>query len=145
MKSAAARRHPRPWKLNAAFGFIVGFILIVVLNPGLVEHASFPQLDWLNAFKTMLISIVLEAMPFILISVFVSSIMHVFLPESWIRKLIPRNPLLGILAACFLGILFPVCECGLIPIVRRLISKGMPLYAGVVFILVGPIINTIVY
>ena len=33
----------------------------------------------------------------------------------------------------------------LILFVRRLIAKGMPLYVGVVFILVGPIVNPIVY
>jgi uncharacterized membrane protein YraQ (UPF0718 family) len=49
------------------------------------------------------------------------------------------------LFACLLGFLFPVCECGMIPVIRRLIAKGMPLYIGVVFILVGPIVNPIVY
>lgn len=132
-------------RINLIFGFIFGFILIIVLKPSLIESLSLPDLSGLNTFKTMFVSIVLEAMPFILISVFVSSLMQVFLPEGWISKVIPRNPLLGVLIACLLGILFPVCECGLIPIVRRLIAKGLPLYAGVVFILVGPIVNPIVY
>jgi len=80
-----------------------------------------------------------------LLGVFVSSIMQVFVPEAWIRRVIPRNPLLGVLVACLLGILFPVCECGLIPVVRRLVAKGMPLYAGVAFFLSGPIVNPVVY
>ncbi|THF79591.1 permease [Cohnella fermenti] len=93
----------------------------------------------------MLISILLEALPFLILGVFASSIMHVFIPEAWIRKGIPRNPILGIVMACLLGIVFPICECGLIPVVRRLTAKGMPAYAGVVFILVGPIVNPIVF
>jgi uncharacterized membrane protein YraQ (UPF0718 family) len=99
----------------------------------------------LGIFKTMFISIVLEALPFLLLGVFVSSFMQVFLPESWLRRVIPRNALLGVMAAGLLGIVFPVCECGMIPVVRRLIAKGMPLYAGVAFILAGPIVNPIVY
>jgi uncharacterized membrane protein YraQ (UPF0718 family) len=134
-----------PWRVNAAFAVVIGTILIVALNPMFFRSFSFPQINDLNTFKTMFISIVLEAMPFLLLGVFVSSIMQVFIPESWIRKIIPRNPLLGVLVACLLGIIFPVCECGLIPIVRRLVSKGMPLYAGVAFFLAGPIVNPIVY
>ncbi|QKS46521.1 permease [Paenibacillus cellulosilyticus] len=99
----------------------------------------------LSTFKTMLISIVLETIPFLLLGVAVSSLMHVYIPEAWIRRLIPKNPLLGIVTASLLGILFPVCECGLIPVVRRLMAKGMPLYAGVVFMLSGPVVNPVVY
>jgi Predicted permeases len=99
----------------------------------------------ISTFKTMLISIVLETLPFLLLGVAVSSLMHVYIPEAWIRRLIPKNPLLGILTASLLGILFPICECGLIPVVRRLMVKGMPLYAGVVFMLAGPVVNPVVY
>jgi uncharacterized protein len=98
----------------------------------------------LQTFKTIFISIILEAIPFILIGVLVSSFIHVFISDKIIQRYIPRDPMLAILFACLLGIFFPICECGLIPIVRRLIKKGMPLYVGIVFILVGPIINPIV-
>jgi uncharacterized membrane protein YraQ (UPF0718 family) len=99
----------------------------------------------LQSFKTIFISIILEAIPFILIGVLVSSFIHIFISDKIIQRYIPRDPMLAILFACLLGILFPICECGLIPIVRRLIKKGMPLYVGIVFILVGPIINPIVF
>ncbi|MBO7745716.1 permease [Paenibacillus sp. MWE-103] len=132
-------------RVNLAFGFLFGFLLVLFLKPELLRGWRVPDWAGLNAFKTMFVGIVLEALPFILLSVFVSSLMHVFLPEGWIRRAIPRHPLLGIAAACLLGAVFPVCECGLIPIVRRLIAKGMPLYAGTAFILVGPIVNPIVY
>ncbi|NBD24128.1 permease [Paenibacillus glycinis] len=133
------------WKVNLVFGFIFGAVLIAFLKPELLGNLAFPDLSGLGTFKTMFVGIVLEALPFILLSVFVSSLMHEFLPEGWIGKVIPRNPLLGIAVAGLLGVVFPVCECGLIPIVRRLIAKGMPLYAGIVFILVGPIVNPVVY
>ncbi|OPA81538.1 hypothetical protein BVG16_02600 [Paenibacillus selenitireducens] len=93
----------------------------------------------------MLFSILLDAIPFILLGVIMSSLMQMFISEAWIRKMTPKNPLLGILFAFLLSLLFPVCECGMIPVVRRLIAKGMPLYIGVVFILVGPIVNPVVF
>ncbi|MBC8080317.1 MAG: permease, partial [Gorillibacterium sp.] len=103
------------------------------------------NLDLLQSFKTMFISIVLEAFPFMLLGVVVSSLIQVFISEQTIQRWIPKNPILGLVFGCLLGIIFPLCECGVIPIIRRLLSKGMPLYMGVVFILVGPIVNPIVF
>lgn len=130
--------------LNLSLLFVLGFIVMAWIM-GVFSLISLPDSVAIQSFKTMFISIVLEAIPFILIGVIVSSIMQIFVSEKWIQKFVPRNPLLGILFACVLGIIFPVCECGLIPIMRRLITKGMPLYVAVVSILVGPIVNPVVY
>lgn len=46
--------------------------------------------------------------------------------------------------SCSIGALFPACECGIVPIVRRLVAKGVPIHAGIGFLLTGPIINPIV-
>ena len=43
-----------------------------------------------------------------------------------------------------LGLPFPMCECGIIPIMRRLIRKGLPLSACTAYLLAGPIINVVV-
>ncbi len=95
-------------------------------------------------FKIILLSIVLEALPFVLLSVVVSAILHNFVTEDMIRKLIPRNKLFSIIPATLLGILFPVCDCGMVPIVRRLVMKGVPLHTAVSFMLAAPIINPVV-
>lgn len=120
------------------------FIVLIFLNKDL-SLQSFIQAEHIQAFKTMFISILLEAIPFILLGVLLSSLLQTFVSEQAIRRFIPRNPVLGILFACLLGILFPMCECGMIPVVRRLILKGMPVYIAVVFIITGPIINPIVF
>ncbi|MBP1992502.1 permease [Paenibacillus eucommiae] len=136
--------------INALFIAIVLISIVIAVNPGLFSISfggpeSLQSMQSLQSFKTIFISIILEAFPFILLGVLVSSFMQIFISEKTIQRFIPRNPILGILFACILGIVFPVCECGLILIIRRLIAKGMPLYIGVVFILVGPIVNPIVY
>jgi uncharacterized protein len=51
---------------------------------------------------------------------------------------------LATLASGLLGIFFPVCECGIVPVVRRLINKGLPVSCGVTFMLASPIVNPIV-
>ena len=89
--------------------------------------------------------IFLDALPFMLLGVLLSTVVENFIPEAFIRRMTPRHPLGGILFACVLGIMFPLCECGMIPFVRRLMRKGMPVYIAVIFILVGPILNPIVF
>lgn len=99
----------------------------------------------LQIFKMMFVSIIIEAMPFILIGVVISALLEVFVSEQTVKRMIPSNPVLGIITASLLGIIFPICECGMVPAVRRLIQKGMPLYVATTFILVGPILNPIVF
>ena len=43
-----------------------------------------------------------------------------------------------------LGLIFPMCECGIIPVMRRLLRKGLPLSCCVAYMLAGPIINVVV-
>ncbi|MGM0876291.1 MAG: permease [Bacillota bacterium] len=99
---------------------------------------SFLQLN------SIFISILIEAIPFILIGVFISGFIQMFVTEEMISKIIPENRFLAVLYATILGALFPACECGIVPIVRRLIQKGVPLHAGIAFMLTGPVINPIV-
>nr|WP_223869570.1 permease [Paenibacillus sabuli] len=99
----------------------------------------------LHSFKIIFLSLILEAFPFILLGVLVSSLLQVFVSDRMIQRLTPRQPVLGVLFGSLLGVIFPLCECGMIPVVRRLIRKGMPAYIGIVFILAGPIVNPVVY
>lgn len=98
----------------------------------------------LSNFSTVFLSIILEGFPFIIIGALVSSIIQVFVSEELIGKLIPRNKFLGLLCTAIMGLVFPVCECAIIPIARRLIKKGVPLNMAVTFMLSVPIINPVV-
>ncbi|CVK18269.1 permease [Sporomusa sphaeroides] len=95
-------------------------------------------------FNTIFLSIVIEALPLVLLGVFVSSFIHSFVPPEWIQRALPKQRLTGIVAACLLGLFIPLCECGMVPIIRRLISKGVPPYIAIAFMLSAPIINPLV-
>ncbi|MBW7453414.1 permease [Paenibacillus sepulcri] len=99
----------------------------------------------IQSFKILFISIILEAFPFILLGVLFSALLQVFVSDKMIARLTPKNPVVGVLFGSLLGLLLPLCECGMIPVVRRLIRKGMPAYIGLVFIFAGPIINPVVF
>jgi uncharacterized membrane protein YraQ (UPF0718 family) len=95
-------------------------------------------------FSVIFISIVLEAMPFIMMGAFISALIQVFITENTISRFLPKNKLLGVFAAALSGLVFPVCECAVIPIARRLIKKGVPVNIAVAFMLAVPIVNPIV-
>ncbi|OBR64386.1 permease [Paenibacillus oryzae] len=99
----------------------------------------------LQSFKILFISIILEAFPFILLGVIFSALLQAFVTDETIKKWTPKNPVAGVLFGGLLGIAFPLCECGMIPVVRRLIAKGMPAYIGIVYLLAGPIVNPVVF
>lgn len=98
----------------------------------------------INDFSIIFISIFLEAIPFILIGLIISAIIQVFVAEETLQKIIPKNLFLGLITASLMGIIFPVCECAIIPIARKLIQKGLPLPLGITFMLAVPIANPIV-
>ncbi|QKE74105.1 permease [Arthrobacter citreus] len=135
--SAGSNRH-----FLIIISLIIVFLLYLSSTTGLSSVFSTAKLQ---VFKMVFISIIIEALPFVLIGVFVSAILQVFVTDQMIQRFIPKNPFLGIIAASVLGIIFPICECGMVPAIRKLIKKGMPLYVAVTFILVGPILNPIVF
>ncbi|MBB5172603.1 permease [Texcoconibacillus texcoconensis] len=118
------------------------FYLVVVNERWTIKMILLP--DSLLAFNTIFLSILIEAIPFVLIGVFIAGIIQVFVTEEHIKKLIPKNRIMAVGMSCMLGALFPACECGIVPIVRRLVYKGVPIFAGVGFLLTGPLINPIV-
>ncbi|WP_374701693.1 permease [Paenibacillus tyrfis] len=120
-------------------------MLVLIYTQKQPPDLSFLSSAGMQNFKTLFISIILEALPFVLLGVLVSALLQMFVSEQTIRRLTPKNPVLGILFACVVGIIFPLCECGMVPVIRRLVLKGMPVYVAVVFILAGPIINPVVY
>lgn len=94
--------------------------------------------------NTIFISILIEALPFVLLGVIISGIIQIFVTDEMMARVIPKNKIGAVLLASVIGALFPACECGIVPITRRLMAKGVPLYAAIPFMLTGPIINPVV-
>ncbi|MCA0970565.1 permease [Halobacillus litoralis] len=123
---------------------LIGFLALFLF-------ADFFSMDWLDIpsslldMNTMWISIVLEAIPFVLLGVFISSVIQIFIKEETLKRFIPKNPALALVPAVTIGAIFPVCECAIVPIVRRLLQKGMPLHVGIVILVSAPVLNPIVF
>ncbi len=97
-----------------------------------------------NAF-TLFLSLLVEAIPFLLLGVLFSGLLQFFVDERRLLALLPKNPLLGSLVGSCIGFLFPVCECGNVPVARRLLMQGAPLPVAIGFLLAAPTINPIVF
>lgn len=98
----------------------------------------------LSIFSTRFLGIFIEAVPFLLLGTLVSGLIEAFLTDDDIARIVPRNPIAATVVGTFMGFTFPVCECGVVPVVRRLYTKGLPLSVGVTFLLAAPVINPIV-
>src|SRR5262249_3826566 len=109
-----------------------------------LEPKDIVDTDALWNFITIFWGIVLEAMPFIVLGALIAGVLEVMVPQQLVARIIPRSRLLAILIGGLLGLPFPMCECGIIPIMRRLIRKGVPLSACTAYLLAGPIINVVV-
>jgi uncharacterized membrane protein YraQ (UPF0718 family) len=97
-----------------------------------------------QTFLLIFTSIVIEALPFILLGAIASAAIAVFVPETAVGR-IARLPLaLQVPGAALSGIAFPVCECGSVPVARRLIARGVHPSAGIAFMLAAPVLNPIV-
>jgi uncharacterized membrane protein YraQ (UPF0718 family) len=96
--------------------------------------------DFLNIFC----SILWEAMPFIVLGAIIAGVLEEFLPQQLIARILPKSVLPSIVIGALLGLLFPMCECGIVVIMRRLLRKGLPLSASIAYMLAGPILNVVV-
>jgi uncharacterized membrane protein YraQ (UPF0718 family) len=124
--------------------------LIAVAAPMLV--ALFPLIDWLvgtpgastewrESFSIFFMAIVLEAVPFILMGAFLSGLMEIWLPADLLPRLTAKAGVWGLPLVALASPFFPVCECGVVMVVRGLIRKGLPLPHAIVYLLAAPILN----
>src|SRR5260370_10304777 len=95
-------------------------------------------------FSTLFLGIFIEAVSFLLLGTLISGLIGAFISNDDMARLIPRNPIAGALMGSMLGFIFPVCECGVVPVTRRLYQKGLPIPVGITFLLAAPVSNPIV-
>lgn len=137
---AAKPRHPLV-TLAIALLALMGLAALV---SALIGTGQAPDV-LLNVFTTRFLGIFIEAVPFLILGSLVSGLIEAYVRTEDILRLLPRNPVLATLSGVFMGIIFPVCECGVVPVVRRLYLKGLPISVGLTFLMAAPVMNPIVF
>ncbi len=117
------------------FAFAIGAIAVLV---GAKDLAP------IKTLSIVFVSIVLEAIPFMLLGAVLGGLLEVFVSRDRVLGLLPSRQWLTVIVAAGLGFVMPVCECAVVPVVRRLLRKGVPFAAAVAYLLGGPITNPLV-
>lgn len=99
--------------------------------------------DALQDFSIAFLSILSEGAPFILLGTLISGFIDIYLPANALERALPRNKYGAILLCGVLGIVLPVCECAVVPVIRRLVKKGLPISCGLTYMLAAPIVNPV--
>jgi uncharacterized membrane protein YraQ (UPF0718 family) len=130
------------WLLSVG---LITLVLASIFADTLTTGAGLPFLaQRFQTFVTIFLGIFIEAAPFLLVGSIVSGLIAVFVNQSVLDQYLPRRALPAAFAGALLGMLFPVCECGVVPVARRLYEKGLPMSVGVAFLLAAPVVNPVV-
>lgn len=131
-------------KIIAALG-IVGLLLFLFVRPDiyLSTPAGADTALRLNDFVTTFRSIIIQSLPFIVLGISISVLVAIYFREEWILKFLPKNRFLSHAVVSLFGVFMPVCECGNVPVARRLIIKGFSVSQAFTFLLAAPIINPV--
>lgn len=98
----------------------------------------------LQDFSISFLSILFEGVPFMFIGTLLSGVIDAFVPAERIQSALPRNRTAAVILSGVLGVIFPMCECGVVPVIRRLVRKGLPVSCGLTYLLAAPIVNPVV-
>lgn len=120
---------------------IVGSLAALAVILQLVEPQRFA---WVQTFFIILGSLLIQALPFVLIGALASATIEVFVPMGMLERLAELPRPLQLPAAALAGVAMPICECGSVPVARRLATKGLLPSAAVTFMLAAPVVNPVV-
>ena len=98
----------------------------------------------LSTAGTVFSGIFVQALPFLALGVMLSALIAVFVTPERLSRWLPQRPTAAVLAAAAGGAALPGCECGSVPIARRLFGQGAVGAAALTFMLAAPAINPVV-
>ena len=124
----------------------IGVVVLVIVTAAVLRPVLEDLLDRpaVAHWATIFVSIAVQAMPFLVLGVTISAAIAAFVPAGFLPRLLPDQPALAVPVAAIAGAALPGCECGSVPIARRLVSRGAPAAAALTFLLSAPAINPVV-
>jgi uncharacterized protein len=136
--------HLSPESRRAEAIAIIGELTILAFALSTLVVGTLTREPEIGDLAINFVSIILEALPFMMIGAVIGGIIEVFVPPDFIQRTLIGQGKAAVFVAAGLGLVFPICECAIVPIVRRLINKGIPRSAAIAFLLGAPIVNPLV-
>ena len=144
---APHRHNPTPPKISPLAGAGIGLgILTVLALIDVFAPQLFPQglPTRLQDGLTLTLSVLIEALPWVILGVLLSIVVQVWLPSDAVQRWLPRNAWGRRAVLSALGMFIPVCECGNVPFARGLMMRGLSPSDSLAFLMAAPIVNPIV-
>jgi uncharacterized membrane protein YraQ (UPF0718 family) len=138
--AAVMRRDGRAATRGTA-GIVVTLLAVTAIATRLLDPE---RIAWVQTFFVIFGSLLVQALPFVLLGALASAAIEVFVPIGTLERLAALPKPLQLPAAGIAGIAFPICECGSVPVARRLAAKGLAPAAAVTFMLAAPVVNPVV-
>ena len=123
-------------------GIVWAYFPVVLISRGSFRYLFEDQV--LRNWSTIFVSVVLQALPFLVLGVAVSATVSALVPAAWLARAVPGRPMLAVPTAGLAGAVLPGCECSSVPVARRLVARGVPAGAALTFLLAAPAINPVV-
>lgn len=98
----------------------------------------------LSTAGTVFSGVFLQAVPFLVLGVVISGLIAAYVSTERLARWLPRRAPAAVLAAGVAGAALPGCECGSVPVARRLYGEGPVGAAALTFMLSAPAINPVV-
>ena len=130
------RRRWRGWAI--AFAVLLGLVGLRLLT---ADAGELPRI--LQDFVTLTVSVIVESFPFVVLGILLAILVQVWVPESWLLRVLPQNGFLRRAVLSLLGFFLPVCECGNVPLSRGLMLRGLTTSDSITFLLAAPILNPV--
>lgn len=142
MAAVAHRSRSRSLALagSAALALLAA-IGVRALTDGASDALALPEA--LADFVALSLSVFIESLPFVFLGILLSTVVQVWVPQSVIDRVLPRNAALRRAVLSITGVLLPVCECGNVPLARGLMLRGFTVSEAATFLLAAPVLNPV--
>lgn len=122
---------------------ILSILVVILFRQYVVSALDITLPNTLQDFFTLSLSIFVEAFPFLVLGSLLASVVNVYVPPHTFERILPKPGFLRRGSLSLLGFLFPVCECGNVPLSRSLMTQGLKPSEAITFLLAAPVINPV--
>lgn len=129
-------------RLGSLEGLLLSLIALAV-SAGAVSAFMTRHVD-LRTAATVFCGVFVQALPFLVLGVVLSGLIAAYVSTERLARWLPRRPAAAVVVAGIGGAALPGCECGSVPVARRLFGPGSTGAAALTFMLSAPAINPIV-
>jgi hypothetical protein len=131
----------RDWHFSSLLVLTLLLPLVVAMQGPIRQALSAPVMQ---SWMTVFVAILVQALPFLVLGVTLSTVIAVFVPASFFARALPTRPTLAVPVAGVAGAVLPGCECASVPVADALVRRGITPAAALAFLLSAPAVNPIV-